>query len=97
MVLRDLFLKAFHFKKREKGARQIKMVLSYHFNTLINLTCIRPSVIGYSVLLILSTISDVYQVHPFGLAIDHIHSSFHTQLNYQFKIILSEIRYFRVV
>lgn len=41
LVLRDLILKAFYFKKRKKGARQIKMVLSGHFGVSMNLKCIR--------------------------------------------------------
>lgn len=48
-VLRDLVLKAFHFKKRKKGARQIKMVLSGHFGVSMNLKCIRRIMRKYNI------------------------------------------------
>ncbi|TCI50110.1 IS3 family transposase [Exiguobacterium sp. SH1S21] len=49
IVLRDLVLKAFHFKKRKKGARQIKMVLSGHFGVSMNLKCIRRIMHKYNI------------------------------------------------
>lgn len=38
---RDMLLKAYHFKNRKKGARQIKMTLQGQFNTTYNLKKIR--------------------------------------------------------
>ena len=49
MALRDFVLKAFHFKKRKKGARQIKMVLSGHFGVTMNLKCIRRIMRKYNI------------------------------------------------
>ncbi len=49
IALRDLVLKAFHFKKRKKGARQIKMVLSGHFGVSMNLKCIRRIMRKYNI------------------------------------------------
>jgi len=49
MVLRDLVLKSFHFKKRKKGARQIKMVLSDHFGVSMNLKCIQRIMGKYNI------------------------------------------------
>lgn len=37
----EIILKAFHFKNRKKGARQIKMTLAGHFNVVYNLKRIR--------------------------------------------------------
>jgi putative transposase len=36
-VLRDIILKAYKFKNRKKGARQIKMTLAGQFNVVYNL------------------------------------------------------------
>ncbi len=41
MVLRDIILKAFNFKRRKKGARQIKMTLAGCFGIVYNLKRIR--------------------------------------------------------
>ena len=37
----ELILKAYNFKKRKKGARQIQMTLKFNFNTYFNLKKIR--------------------------------------------------------
>ncbi|MBM7841392.1 transposase InsO family protein [Alkalihalobacillus xiaoxiensis] len=39
--MNEIILKAFHFKNRKKGARQIKMTLAGHFNVVYNLKRIR--------------------------------------------------------
>lgn len=47
--LKEMILKAFHFKKRKKGARQIKMVLQNKFNTNYNLKRIRRIMKKYGI------------------------------------------------
>ena len=47
--LRDLILKAYHFKKRKKGARQIKMVLAGQFGVVFNLKRIRRIMKKYGI------------------------------------------------
>lgn len=39
--VKEIILKAFHFRRRKKGARQIKMTLETHFQTTYNLKRIR--------------------------------------------------------
>ena len=40
-IVKEIILKAFNFKNRKKGARQIKMTLAGHFNIVFNLKRIR--------------------------------------------------------
>lgn len=47
--LRDLVLKAYHFKNRKKGARQIKMVLAGQFGVVFNLKRIRRIMKKYGI------------------------------------------------
>ena len=48
-VVRDIILKAFNFKRRKKGARQIKMTLQGQFGTLYNLKRIRRIMRKYNI------------------------------------------------
>ncbi|WP_409298157.1 IS3 family transposase [Peribacillus sp. SCS-26] len=48
-TLRDLILKAYNFKKRKKGARQIKMVLAGQFGVVFNLKRIRRIMKKYGI------------------------------------------------
>ena len=41
LEVKDIILKAFNFKKRKKGARQIKMVLKSQYGVVYNLKRIR--------------------------------------------------------
>jgi putative transposase len=47
--LKGIILKAFHFKNRKKGARQIKMTLAGQFNVVFNLKCIRRIMKKYGI------------------------------------------------
>lgn len=49
-ALRDIILKAFRFKNRKKGARQIKMTLAGQFNTVYNLKRIRRIMGKYNII-----------------------------------------------
>ncbi|MCA1030943.1 IS3 family transposase [Bacillus timonensis] len=49
-ALRDIILKAFKFKKRKKGARQIKMTLEGQFNIVFNLKRIRRIMRKYNII-----------------------------------------------
>ncbi|SET83654.1 Transposase InsO and inactivated derivatives [Oceanobacillus limi] len=51
--LKEMVLKAFHFKKRKKGARQIKMVLQNQFNIIYNLKRIRRIMKKYGIVCLL--------------------------------------------
>lgn len=48
-AVRDVILKALRFKGRKKGARQIKMTLEGHFNTVYNLKRIRRIMHKYGI------------------------------------------------
>ncbi|KOF55814.1 transposase [Clostridium sp. DMHC 10] len=48
-LLRDNILKAYNFKNRKKGARQIKMTLEGHFDIVYNLKCIRRVMKKYGI------------------------------------------------
>lgn len=48
--LRDIILKAFRFKNRKKGARQIKMTLAGQFNIVYNLKRIRRIMGKYNII-----------------------------------------------
>jgi transposase InsO family protein len=47
--LRDIIMKAYQFKKRKKGARQIKMTLAGHFKIVFNLKRIRRIMKKYGI------------------------------------------------
>jgi putative transposase len=49
-VLRDIILKAYKFKNRKKGARQIKMTLAGQFNVVYNLKRIRRIMKKYGII-----------------------------------------------
>lgn len=48
-VVKEIILKAFHFKNRKKGARQIKMTLAGQFNVVYNLKRIRRIMKKYGI------------------------------------------------
>ena len=48
--IRDIILKAFNFKRRKKGARQIKMTLEGHFGIVYNLKRIRRIMKKYEII-----------------------------------------------
>lgn len=48
--LKEIILKAFNFKNRKKGARQIKMTLEGQFNTVFNLVRIRRIMKKYGII-----------------------------------------------
>lgn len=47
--LRDIIIKAYQFKRRKKGARQIKMTLAGQFKIVFNLKCIRRIMKKYGI------------------------------------------------
>jgi transposase InsO family protein len=47
--IKEIILKAFHFKRRKKGARQIKMTLAAQFNVIYNLKRIRRIMKKYGI------------------------------------------------
>ncbi|MFB5932012.1 IS3 family transposase [Peribacillus frigoritolerans] len=49
-VVKEIIIKAFHFKNRKKGARQIKMTLAGQFNVVYNLKRIRRIMKKYSII-----------------------------------------------
>lgn len=49
-VVKEIILKAFHFKSRKKGARQIKMTLAGQFNVVYNLKRIRRIMKKYGII-----------------------------------------------
>ncbi|GIN88938.1 transposase [Heyndrickxia sporothermodurans] len=49
-VVKEIILKAFHFKGRKKGARQIKMTLAGQFDVVYNLKRIRRIMKKYSII-----------------------------------------------
>lgn len=48
--LRDMILKAYRYKNRNKGARQIKMTLAGHFKVVFNLKRIRRIMKKYNII-----------------------------------------------
>jgi len=48
--VKEIILKAFHFKRRKKGARQIKMTLAGQFNVKYNLKRIRRIMKKYGII-----------------------------------------------
>ena len=49
-IVKEIILKAFNFKGRKKGARQIKMTLAGQFNVVYNLKRIRRIMKKYSII-----------------------------------------------
>jgi putative transposase len=49
-LVKEIILKAFHFKRRKKGARQIKMTLAGQFNVVYNLKRIRRIMKKYGII-----------------------------------------------
>jgi len=49
-ILRDVILQAYNFKRRKKGARQIKMTLKHHYGIVYNLKRIRRIMKKYGII-----------------------------------------------
>ena len=49
-IVKEIILKAFNFKRRKKGARQIKMTLAGQFNVVYNLKRIRRIMKKYDII-----------------------------------------------
>ncbi len=95
LILRENILKAFHFKHRHKGARQIKMTLNGQFDIKYNLKRIRRIMKKYKI------ICPVRRANPYKkmLKATHEHSVLPNLLNREFKqdipgkVLLTDITY----
>jgi len=93
--LRDMILKAFHFKKRKKGARQIKMTLAGQFQVVYNLKRIRRVMNKYNI------ICPIRRANPYRkiMKATQEHKVVPNLLNRQFKqempykVLLTDITY----
>lgn len=94
-VTRDLVLKAFHFKGRKKGARQIKMTLAGQFQVVYNLKRIRRIMKKYAI------ICPIRKANPYRrmMRATHEHRVVPNLLNREFKqdipgkVLLTDITY----
>jgi transposase InsO family protein len=94
-VTRDLVLKAFHFKGRKKGARQIKMTLAGQFQVVYNLKRIRRIMKKYAI------ICPIRKANPYRrmMKATHEHRVVPNLLNREFKqgipgkVLLTDITY----
>jgi transposase InsO family protein len=94
-ILRDNVLKAYKFKGRKKGARQIKMTLEGQFNIVYNLKRIRRVMKKYSI------ICPIRKANPYRKLIKATmeHLTLHNLLNRNFKqnipgkVLLTDITY----
>ncbi len=93
--LRDMILKAFHFKNRKKGARQIKMTLAGQFQVVYNLKRIRRVMNKYNI------ICPIRRANPYRkiMKATQEHKVVPNLLNRQFKqempykVLLTDITY----
>src|SRR5213595_2502255 len=93
--MKEIILKAFHFKNRKKGARQIKMTLEGQFNVVYNLKRIRRIMKKYSI------ICPIRKANPYRRMIKATqeHSVVPNLLNREFKqdvpgkVLLTDITY----
>ncbi|WP_413466644.1 IS3 family transposase [Mesobacillus subterraneus] len=93
--LRDMILKAFHFKNRKKGARQIKMTLAGQFQVVYNLKRIRRIMNKYNI------ICPIRRANPYRkiMKATQEHKVVPNLLNRQFKqampykVLLTDITY----
>ncbi len=93
--LRDMILKAFHFKNRKKGARQIKMTLAGQFQVVYNLKKIRRIMNKYNI------ICPIRRANPYRkiMKATQEHKVVPNLLNRQFKqampykVLLTDITY----
>lgn len=91
----DLILKAYKFKKRKKGARQIQMTLDHHFNTHFNLKKIRRLMKKYGL------VCPIRKANPFRrmMRATKEHSTCPNMVNRKFKtgipfnVLLTDISY----
>jgi transposase InsO family protein len=94
-LVRDIILKAFNFKRRKKGARQIKMTLQGHFGILYNLKRIRRIMKKYNI------VCPIRKTNPYRrmMKATQEHTVLPNLLNRQFKqnipgkILLTDITY----
>lgn len=94
-VVRDLILKAFHFRGRKKGARQIKMTLAGQFQVVYNLKRIRRIMKKYAI------ICPIRKANPYRrmMKATHEHRVVPNLLNREFKqdvpgkVLLTDITY----
>jgi putative transposase len=95
LILKENILKAFHFKRRKKGARQIKMTLKGQFNIKYNLKRIRRIMKTYRI------ICPIRKANPYKkmLKATQEHSVLPNLLNREFKqgipgkVLLTDITY----
>ena len=93
--IKDIIEKAYHFKKRKKGARQIKMTLEGEFNTIYNLKRIRRIMKKYEI------ICPIRRANPYKriMKATKEHSVVQNLLNRNFKqeipgkVLLTDITY----
>lgn len=93
--VKEIILKAFRFKRRKKGARQIKMTLTGQFNVVYNLKRIRRIMNKYDI------ICPIRKANPYKrmMKATHEHSVVPNLLNRQFKqgipgkVLLTDITY----
>jgi putative transposase len=96
LILKGNILKAFHFKRRKKGARQIKMTLEGQFQITYNLKQIRRIMRKYKI------ICPIRRANPYQkmLKASQEHSVLPNLLNREFKqevpgkVLLTDITYF---
>lgn len=94
-VAKEMILKAFHFKNRKKGARQIKMTLAGQFNVVYNLKRISRIMKKYD------SICPIRKPNPYRrmMKATHEHKVVPNLLNRQFKqnipgkVLLTDITY----
>ncbi|WP_370529725.1 IS3 family transposase [Alkalihalobacillus sp. AL-G] len=94
-VVRDVILKAFHFKNRKKGARQIKMILAGQFNIVYNLKRIGRVMNKYGI------VCPIRRANPYKriMKATQEHKVVSNQLNREFKqevpykVLLTDITY----
>ena len=94
-LVKEVILKAYHFKKRKKGARQIKMTLAGEFNIIYNLKRIRRIMKKYEI------ICPIRRANPYRRMAQATkeHTVLPNSLNRQFKqnlpgkVLLTDITY----
>lgn len=93
--VKEIILKAFHFKRRKKGARQIKMTLAGQFSVVYNLKRIRRIMKKYGI------VCPIRKANPYRrmMKATQEHSVMPNLLNRQFKqgvpckVLLTDITY----
>lgn len=94
-VLKEIILKAFHYRGRKKGARQIKMTLAGVFGVVYNLKCIRRIMKKFQI------VCPIRRANPYKriMKATHEHRVVPNLLNRQFKqgvsgkVLLTDITY----